>query len=40
MGSMFNGATSFNQPLPAWNMSNMVIGATSFNQHLTFGIDT
>ena len=40
MSSMFNGATSFNQPLNDWNvssatrMSNMFLGATSFNQPL------
>jgi surface protein len=40
MGSMFAGASSFNQPIGSWNvsnaenMSNLFIGATLFNQDI------
>jgi MoxR-like ATPase len=40
MNSLFYDATSFNQPLSTWDVSNvtdmrwMFIGATSFNQPL------
>ena len=40
MSCMFNGASSFNQPLNAWNtskvtdMGGMFYGASSFNQPL------